>query len=984
MDTPSTSKSEVTEREETISNPGDDTQGEKKRTTERLSRVKSEKDKAEKSKSRDDSKKVKSKKNKKRSKVVNDSEASSSSSSSKSESDSSDDSSSTSHSESESEKKKKKKKRKAKKAKLKAKEAKKAKEKRKAKKKKKKKKSNKEISSDSDSDSNSNSDTDSDNVSSDEEEEDEVADTERTQQLQQLVLQQQQQMQHLQTLQAGGWNGLPTPGGTRAPRRELAVATANQLRTIPADLVEGKTKETKKKGNKLVFRRVDQLWDNKTHRFELKDTAEEVKATNDEGFLFNVRRTFTWEGEYKRTLIDIKSPDLKEALRDVMDGIKGLSLVEESPTVDPKMLFIHLEDLRAHSKEMKNSKVDFTKKDKKEKKEKLSKKASKKTVKKLLKHNELKRQHLKVLLKYLDKDYADTKKALYPMLEAGIITFDLLWALYKPNDLVYTTTYGTLTEPRIYRIEQTEKYQNMNQGEFYYVEGKYLEYDGKTWGMGTMSTNVSGFKGAKRIDSLPCFPLKYHKEEATVRAELIERGKKFVSLQGVNYRAHLGMAYYKKKKQIIKVNINGRIMVDPAIHRRLNPNYLISTVKPKDEDEENCCCGHSDLDSQCSENSESDDEAKDDHVEGKEESEDEDPQVVTKLIRSENGKTKVVRIDLDPRGEEVAVENLEVIQSEKSKENSHTLALEEKKPAIPVFTDDEYLIASSVVLGFSFAEKLWLEFTVSGVNDIVYNEGAYESLVLPEDTKAIVKALVESHKYHPAQSIDDVIQGKGKGLVAVLHGPPGTGKTLTAEGISEFLKCPLYMVSAGELGTNPTVLEHELQKILDVAHAWGAVLLLDEADVFLEARTTHDIHRNALVSIFLCLLEYFQGILFLTTNRVETFDDAFQSRIHVAIRYGELSIEARKSVFKMFIEKVKQLNGAKIVPFKESDYDTLAKHNLNGRQIKNTVRTAQALAVNVNEPLSMVHIKRVLDVSKAFDQHLKGGPGFEESMRHYF
>ena len=51
----------------------------------------------------------------------------------------------------------------------------------------------------------------------------------------------------------------------------------------------------------------------------------------------------------------------------------------------------------------------------------------------------------------------------------------------------------------------------------------------------------------------------------------------------------------------------------------------------------------------------------------------------------------------------------------------------------------------------------------------------------------IVKALVESHKYHPAESIDDVIQGKGKGLVAVLHGPPGTGKTLTAEGISELL-----------------------------------------------------------------------------------------------------------------------------------------------------------------------------------------------------
>ena len=48
---------------------------------------------------------------------------------------------------------------------------------------------------------------------------------------------------------------------------------------------------------------------------------------------------------------------------------------------------------------------------------------------------------------------------------------------------------------------------------------------------------------------------------------------------------------------------------------------------------------------------------------------------------------------------------------------------------------------------------------------------------------------------------------------------------------------------------------------------WEAVLLLDEADVFLEARSTHDLERNKLVSIFLRVLEYYEGILFLTTNR---------------------------------------------------------------------------------------------------------------------
>lgn len=323
-----------------------------------------------------------------------------------------------------------------------------------------------------------------------------------------------------------------------------------------------------------------------------------------------------------------------------------------------------------------------------------------------------------------------------------------------------------------------------------------------------------------------------------------------------------------------------------------------------------------------------------------------------------------------------------------------------KTNEIPTFSDEEYIIASPVVLGFSFNDKMWLEFTVSGVKEITWNENAFESLVLKEDTKSILKALVQSQKSNSAKNIDDVIRGKGKGLVAVLHGPPGTGKTLTAEGIAELLKYPLYTVSAGDLGHDSTRLERQLQTILDMAYSWGAVLLLDEADVFLEKRNIADIHRNALVSIFLRLLEYFQGILFLTTNRVETFDEAFRSRIHIALRYQELSSKARQSVFKIFLDRAAALEGVDVVPFTEKEMNELSKHSLNGRQvgfylthlsiclifmqIKNTVRTALALAVQNNETLSMSHVQRVLNMSKEFERHLQGGTGFEDAMRGYF
>ncbi|KKA23716.1 AAA family ATPase [Rasamsonia emersonii CBS 393.64] len=699
-----------------------------------------------------------------------------------------------------------------------------------------------------------------------------------------------------------------------------------------------KNKSKKKRASKVAFKRVDE------------QTRDDPGANEFDQYIFTVRRKFDWENKYQETVVDIKSKPLRDALAKVMDGVKGVSLVQETPVVDPNMLFLYLEETRAYMKELK----------------KLASTEKKKRARKLA---ATKAAHLKVLVKYLDTDYAETKKTLYPLLESNMITFDLLWALFKPNTIAYTSTYGNADEPRAFKIEYVSKESSFMKGQWYVIEGRYLEYDGKSFGMGTMAAEVESFKGARKITSLACYPLKYHREADELRAKLIERGKKFVALRGMNYRFHKGMAFFKKKRSIIKVNINGRVMIDPALHRRINPNYPISTVRPKDPDILNsssdeddsdvggCCGGGSDSGT---------DRGNLSHGES------ERTRPRYKVVRDKKGKAHVVEIEVDDNGNEIQKEDIDKIDSDAKDDVSE-----------PEFSEEELLIASPVVLGFAFSEKLWLEFTVSGITEIEWNEGAFDSLVLPDNQKSIVRALVESHTFHAAQNIDDVIQGKGKGLVAVLHGPPGTGKTLTAEGIAELLKRPLYMVSAGELGTDSRTLEGELNKILDIAHSWGAVLLLDEADVFLEKRTIQDIHRNALVSIFLRLLEYFQGILFLTTNRVETFDDAFQSRIHIALRYGDLTTKAKRSVWKMFLDKVRSIDGVETATFTDKDLDALARHNLNGRQIKNSVRTAQALAVNEKTALSMSHIKRVLEVAETFDHDLRGGTGYMDAMRSY-
>lgn len=256
--------------------------------------------------------------------------------------------------------------------------------------------------------------------------------------------------------------------------------------------------------------------------------------------------------------------------------------------------------------------------------------------------------------------------------------------------------------------------------------------------------------------------------------------------------------------------------------------------------------------------------------------------------------------------------------------------------------------------------KTIVEFFVGSVKDIEWNEGAFKSLVLPEEYKELILALTESQIKHK-ETFDDVIQGKGKGMIMLLSGPPGVGKTLTAESVAETMRAPLYMMSAGDLGLDSSRIESSLSNVLEMSTRWNAVLLLDEADVFLVQRSSHDLERNKLVSIFLRILEYYKGILFLTSNRVENIDAAFQSRIHVSMQYPELSASSRRHVWSNFLAASSK--GTKHA-FSDEDLDRLAGYTMNGREIKNVLKTAQLLASRKGVQLGAEHVETVLAIEK--------------------
>lgn len=166
--------------------------------------------------------------------------------------------------------------------------------------------------------------------------------------------------------------------------------------------------------------------------------------------------------------------------------------------------------------------------------------------------------------------------------------------------------------------------------------------------------------------------------------------------------------------------------------------------------------------------------------------------------------------------------------------------------------------------------------------------------------------------------------------------------------------------------------ERNLKNLLRLATIWKAVVLFDEADVFLEARSTHgegDVQRNAIVAVFLRNLEYFSGIVFLTTNRITVFDAAMKSRVHLALGYEMPGKASLRRIWTNALEKIPESH-------KNVDLavvsDLLAQEAINGREVSNTVNTAYTLARYEGSPLRQSHLKIVLEVRKQFESSVKG------------
>jgi hypothetical protein len=294
-----------------------------------------------------------------------------------------------------------------------------------------------------------------------------------------------------------------------------------------------------------------------------------------------------------------------------------------------------------------------------------------------------------------------------------------------------------------------------------------------------------------------------------------------------------------------------------------------------------------------------------------------------------------------------------------------------------------------VVCGFSFKTQNWGVVLVEGLSHIQFHTSAFDdALVIPPVRKRLLRAILTSHgknyaatdapnissqKQRSETYLDpipaaDVLPGKGEGVIVLLYGPPGVGKTLTAEAVAELLHRPLYRVSMGELGTTPELLEDRLQDIFDLCAPWQALVLIDEAELLLKERTSTDLVRNCMVCVMLRLLEYYPGILFLTTNSgIDELDAAIASRITVALEYKTFDHNSRKEIWHACLSRViaKSIcnNDSRLLT--DENLTTLATKygTINGRQIKNVAHLALIVSNYEQQPLTMACIQDIVEMT---------------------
>lgn len=448
-------------------------------------------------------------------------------------------------------------------------------------------------------------------------------------------------------------------------------------------------------------------------------------------------------------------------------------------------------------------------------------------------------KRLRLLVKFMDEEINGPLKKLKEARRHQQVFFADLYHFFVPGDEVYRNLgSGTTEKVQAYRIlqctggrrynlnekskEQTDSLDVLSSvGSPLVITCIHIDFNGKEFGPVTTTFSIPEYIGERSTSSLPIWPLAFMEEPQELKKGLVSRGKRFIELAQISHKEYTGLTIDPKE------DIDSQIIVDFETAFQYNPDWTPN------------------LDIQYPAAS--------------------DPRETAALLSDDNNVYEGKGIVLDSYENEYSYTHEDAtVDQTRMKDYMEDHPIFRRDPPILLKTaqdgielnDDDKRLLPGRVFGFVLRSRTWANLSIHLVRDLPIKQDGFDQLVLPEGHKDLVRALVKTHSrgsrpaYGPVERDHqvDLVKGKGKGLIILLHGVPGVGKTSTAECIADYTQRPLFPITCGDIGETATAVEANLGKNFQLAHKWGCVLLLDEADVFMAKRSGSDIQRNSLVS----------------------------------------------------------------------------------------------------------------------------------------
>ncbi|KAI1756019.1 P-loop containing nucleoside triphosphate hydrolase protein [Xylaria castorea] len=504
-------------------------------------------------------------------------------------------------------------------------------------------------------------------------------------------------------------------------------------------------------------------------------------------------------------------------------------------------------------------------------------------------------RHVDLLLDFVKKERPSTWEKL-DELEAGNcrkIAFEDIWLIYPPGATVFAKDQGGW---RAYKVERVESISSSSLDKML-IYCLYLDLDNMTGKWLTPKREVltvRGYSSELPIGDLEIVPDWHFQHRNGLSEKLMERGKKFWEYsRNVNHKEYDGQAWPRSSRQDpIKIVID---YVTSSKH--------VDAAKPTSG-------------------------------------------------RIHGGATCITCL-----GETIGLLSYPIEaphDSDVCTRVSHNTNRKSEDSSKSV--QDSLLFCPSRIWAFSLKHRSWALILLEDIIGDVQRQGdALDQLVMkPDDKKKLESALYTYQIDESIKNGDNKLRGNRGGLTILLHGNPGTGKTFTAECLAAKHGIPLYKITCADLGTDLDVLENRLQEICLRAANWKALLLLDEADMFIRARDMQDLRQYAVVSIFLHHLDESEALLFITSARVDGLDQALESRVTMPIQLPDMDFEAQQRIWRDLIWRLENPPEAQkkiweqFVKFDLGVAEDGAYTNMNGRQIKTCITAALTLARKEN------------------------------------